>query len=153
MLVVEVDLQDRLLADAHLDIAHVDVLDDTTTTRVGLDAEYTLQLRRVHHTVVGIDILTTARDLRTYHHTTMTVLHLTVADDDVLGRHVALTTIAVTTTLDGDTVVARVEVAVLDQYTVAALRITTVTIRTVVDHLHTAYGDISRVEGMDHPER
>ena len=63
MLIVKVDLQDTLLADTHLDILHVDVLDDTTTTAVGLDAEHALQLRGVHHTVMGIDILATARNL------------------------------------------------------------------------------------------
>ena len=84
VLIVKVDLQHTLLADAYLDITHVDVLDDTATAAVGLDAQHTLQFRRIHHTVVGIDILATARDFGTYHHTTVAVLHLTVADDDVL---------------------------------------------------------------------
>ncbi len=63
MLVVEIDLQHALLADAHLDIFHIDVLDDTTTTGIGLDTQYAFQFRRVHHTVVGIDILTSTTDL------------------------------------------------------------------------------------------
>ena len=45
VLVVEVDLQHTLLAHAHLDVTHVDVLDDTTATAVGLDAENTLEFR------------------------------------------------------------------------------------------------------------
>ena len=72
----------------------------------------------------------------------MTVLHLTVTDDDVLAGHVTLTSVTVTTTLDGDTVVTSVEETVLYQYTVATLRVATVSVRTVVDHLHTAYGNV-----------
>ena len=152
VLVVEVDLQHRLLADAHLDIFHIDVLDDATATGIGLDAQYAFQVGGVHHTVVGKDILATATDFRADHHTAMTILHLTVADDDVLRGHVALTTVAVATALDGDTVVAGIEEAVLYQYPVAALRVAAVTIRTIVDHLHPPDGDIGGVEGMDHPE-
>ena len=152
VLVVEVDFQDRLLADAYLDVAHVDILDDATTTGVGLDTQYALQLGRVHHTIVGIHILTTARDLRAYHHATMSVLHLAIADDDVLRRHVALTSVAIASALDGDTVVARIEETVLDEYAIAALGIASVAIRSVVDHLYTTNGDIGGVEGMDNPE-
>ena len=60
MLVVEVDLQHTLLADAHLYILHVDVLDDAASTRISLDSQHTLQLWRVHHTVVGKHILASA---------------------------------------------------------------------------------------------
>ena len=59
MFVVKVDLQNTLFADAHLDIAHVDVLDDTATAGVSLYAKHTLQFWRVHHTVVGEDVLAT----------------------------------------------------------------------------------------------
>ena len=82
----------------------------------------------------------------------MTVLHLAVADDDVLRRHGAFASVAVTSALDGDTVVACVEETVFDEDPVAALRIAAVAIGTVVDHLHPADGDIGRVEGMDDPE-
>ena len=153
VLVVEVDLQNALLAYTYLDIAHVDVLDDATTARVGLDAEYALQFRRVHHAVVSIDILTTTGDLGTNHHTAMTILHLAVADDDVLRWHVALTAVTVTSALDGDTIVAGVEEAIFDKDAIATLWVAPVTIRTIVDHLHSSHGDIGRVEGMDYPER
>ena len=82
----------------------------------------------------------------------MAVLHLTVTDDDVLRRHVSLTSVAVTSALDGDAVVAGIEETILDEYTVAALRVAAVAVRTVVDHLYTTYGNIGRVEGMDYPE-
>ena len=152
VLVVEVDLQNALLAYTYLDIAHVDVLDDATTTRVGLDAEYALQFGRVHHAVVGIDILTTAGDFGANHYTTMTILHLAVADDDVLRGHVALTAVAVAPALDGNAVVASVEEAIFDKDAIAALRIAAVTIGTIVDHLHPAHSDIGRVKGMDYPK-
>ena len=83
----------------------------------------------------------------------MTILHLAVADDDVLGWHVALTSVAVTSALDGDTVVAGVKETVLNQHAVAALGVATVTVRAVVNHFHTTNGDIGGVQRMDHPER
>jgi hypothetical protein len=83
-LVVGVDLQHCLVTLTYGNVTHVDVLDDTTTARVGLYAKHTLQLRRVHHTIVSIYVLATARDLRTNYHTAMSVLHLAVADDYVL---------------------------------------------------------------------
>ena len=82
----------------------------------------------------------------------MSVLHLAIADDDVLRRHVALTSVAITSALDGDTVVAGIEETVLDEYAIAALGIASVAIRSVVDHFYTANGDIGGVEGMDNPE-
>ena len=63
MFVVEVDLQHTLFADAHLNVLHIDVLDDTASAGVRLDAKYTLQFRRVHHTVVGKYILAASGDL------------------------------------------------------------------------------------------
>ena len=63
VLVVKINLQYALFALANGDVAHVDILDDTTTTAVGLDAQHALQLGRIHHTIVGIHILATARNL------------------------------------------------------------------------------------------
>ena len=82
----------------------------------------------------------------------MAVLHLTVADDDVLRRHVALASVTVTSALDGNTVVARVEETVFNEHTVAALRVAAVAVGAVVDHLYTAYGDVGGMKGMDNPE-
>ena len=60
VLIVEVDFQHSLLAHAHLDVAGVDVLDDATTARVGLDAHHALQFGRVHHAVMCKHVLATA---------------------------------------------------------------------------------------------
>ena len=43
-LVVGIDFQHGLFALANGDVAHIDVLDDATTTRVGLDAQHTIQI-------------------------------------------------------------------------------------------------------------
>ena len=145
VLVVEVDLHHGLGALAHLDIAHVDIFDDTATAGVGFDAEHAVEVWRVHHAVVRVDVLAATRDFRADDDTAVAVLHLTVADDDVLRRHVTLAAVAVASALDGDAVVAGVEEAVLDQYAVAALRVAAITVGAVVDHLDTADGDVGRV--------
>ena len=44
-LVVGIDFQHGLFALANGDVAHIDVLNDATTTRVGLDAQHTIQIR------------------------------------------------------------------------------------------------------------
>ena len=49
----------------------------------------------------------------------MPVVHSAVADDDVLRRHGPLPSIAVTSALDGDTIVAGIEKTVLDEHAVA----------------------------------
>ena len=152
VLVVEVNLQHGLLALAHLDVLHVDVLDDAAATRVGLDTQYALQAGRVHHAVVGKHILAAAADLGAHDHAAVAVFHLAAADDDVLRRHVALAAVAVAAALDGYAVVAGVEEAVFYQHAVAALRVAAVAVGAVVDHLYTPDGDVGGVQGVDHPE-
>ena len=83
----------------------------------------------------------------------MTVLHLTTAYDDILRGHIALSTIAVASALDGYAVIASIEETILDQHAITAFWIAAVTIGAVVDHLHSTHCDVSRMEGMDHPER
>ena len=62
-LVVGVELEYGLATLTNGHVTHVDILDDTTTAAVGLDTQHALQLWRIHHTIVGIHILTTARNL------------------------------------------------------------------------------------------
>ena len=59
-LVVGVQFQHCLTTLTNGDVAHIDVLDDTTTARIGFYAEHTVEVGRVHLTVLGIDILATA---------------------------------------------------------------------------------------------
>ncbi len=152
MLVVEVDFQYAFLADTHFDVAGIDVFDDTATASIGLDAYHTLQFGRVHHVVLGIDVAASARYFRTDNHTTVTVFHLTVADDNVLTGAIPKASVTVAPTLNGNTVVASIEITVFYQHAIARLRVTSIAVRTVVDNLHTTYGDVFRQQGMNHPE-
>ena len=92
-----------------------------------------------------IYILTTSRDLRADNDSTVSVLHLTVADDDIFRWHVALTPVAIASALDGDTVVTGIEETVFNEYAVTTFGVAAVAIRSVVNHLYTTYGDISRM--------
>ena len=152
VLVVEVDFQYALLAHAHLNITHVDVLNDATAAGVGLDAHDAIQVGRVHHVVLRIDVAATTRNLRADDHTAVAVLHLAVADDDVLAGAVPEPSVAVASALDGDAVVARVEEAVLNEHAVARLRVAAVAVGPVVGNLHPAHGDVLRQQGMDDPK-
>ena len=96
----------------------------------------------VHHAVVGIDILAAAADLRAHDDAAVTVLHLAVADDDVFARHITLTAVAVTAALDSDAVIAGIEIAIFDEHAVTTLRVTSVTVRTVIIDMYATYGDI-----------
>ena len=157
-LVVGVDLQHGLAALAHGDVAHVDVLNDAATTRVSLDAQHAVQVRRVHLAVFGIHVLAAARNLRADDHATVTVLHLAATDDDVLRRRAGklalatLATVVVASGLDGYAVVARVEEAVLYQHAVAGLRVAAVAVRTVVINMYATHGDVFRQQRVDDPE-
>ena len=88
----------------------------------------------------------------------MAVLHLAATDDDVFrgfaGKTAltALAAVVVTGTLDGDAVVARVEVAVFDEYTVARLRVAAVAVGPVIINMYATYGNIGRQQGVDDPE-
>ena len=78
----------------------------------------------------------------------MPIVELTVADDDVFrwgAGKLTLTTLSsvvVTSTLDGDTVVASIEIAVLYQYAVATLRVAAVTIRSVIINMYATNGNV-----------
>ena len=158
-LVVSIDFQHRLATLTDGDVAHVDVLDDAATARVGLDAQHTVQRGRVHLAVLGIDILATTGNLGTDHHTTMAVVELAIADDDVLRRCAGktalatLTAVVVASALDGNAVVASIEETVLNQHAVARLGVAAVTVGTIVVDVHTTYGNVLRQQGMNDPER
>ena len=152
VLVVEVDLDDGLAALSHLDVAQVDVLNDAASAAVGLDAQYAVQVGRVHHAVVGVDILAAARDFRAYHHAAVPVVHGAPPYDDILRGHVPFSSVAVASALDGNAVVAGAEEAVLYEHTVAALRVAAVAVGAFADYFHAAHGDVGGVQGMDGPE-
>ena len=147
-LVVGVDLQHSFAALADNDVAHVDILNDTAAARICLDAQYAVEVGRVHAAVLRIHILATATDFASDDHTTVSVLHLAVADDDVLRRcagKLALTTLAtvvVATALDGDAVVTGVEETVFDEHAVARLWVAAVAVRTVIVDMYATHGNV-----------
>ncbi len=140
-LIVEVDLQHSLTALSYLDVAHVDVLNDAASAIVGLDAQYALEIGRVHHAILGEDILTASGNLRSDDHGPMSVLHLAVADDDISGGFLPKTAVVVASALDGDAVVTGVERAVFDDNVLAGFRIAAVAVGPFVPYLHIVDGD------------
>ena len=82
----------------------------------------------------------------------MTVFHTAVAHDDVF-RRTTVATVAVTAALDGDAVVAGVEVAAFDKHILAGIRITAIAIGTFVLHMDIADDHIVAECGVNHPER
>ena len=123
--VVGIELEDSLATLTYGNVTHIDILDDTTTATIGLNTQYTVKAGRVHLTVFCIDILTTTADFRANDYATMTIVEFTVTNDDVLrwtSGILALTTfstVVITSALDGDTVVASIEIAILNEHTVA----------------------------------
>ncbi len=85
LLVDQIDFEHGLVALAHLDVAHEDVLDDAAAARVGLDADHAVKLGRVHDAVLDKEVLESARDLAAHDDAAVAVLHAAVAHDDVLG--------------------------------------------------------------------
>ncbi len=59
-LIVEVDLEYRLSALSHLDVAGVDVLDDASAACVGLDADDAVEIGAVHRAVLCIEVAASA---------------------------------------------------------------------------------------------
>ena len=158
-LIIGIDLEYSFLTLAHGDIAHVDVLNDTTTAGVSLDAEHAVEVRRVHLAVLCKHILATAGNLRADDHAAVTVFHHAVADDDVLRRNTGkaacgtCTSVGITSALDSDTVVACVESTAFDEHILATLGVASVTVRSFVPDLHVAYDNVLREQRMHHPKR
>jgi len=135
------DLQHSLTALSYLDVAHVDILNDAASTVVGLDAQHTLEIGRVHHAILGEDILTASGNLRSDDNGPMSVLHLAVADDDISGGFLPESAVVVASALDGNAVVTGVERAVFDDNVLAGFRIAAVAVGPFVPYLHIVDGD------------
>ena len=125
---------------------------DAATASIGLDAQHTVEIGRIHHTVFSKDVVATARNLTAYHHAAMTIGHGTFAYNDILARYVGPQAISVSSTLQGDTVVTRMECTALDKHIFARLWVAAITVRSFIEHLHIAHDDIPAQQGMHHPE-
>ena len=152
VLIVEVDFQHRLATLSHLDVAGIDILDDTAAAGVGLDAHHAVETGAVHLVVLGKHVAASARDFTADDHTSVSVLHLAVAYDDVLAGFVPESSVHVASALDGDAVVAGVEVAVLNEHTVTRFGVTSVAVGAVVVDVYASHGHVLAEQGVDDPE-
>lgn len=62
-LVVEVDAEDGFAALADGDIADKDILDDATAAGISLDADDTVEVRRIHDTILDVEVAVATGDL------------------------------------------------------------------------------------------
>src|SRR5947209_4938416 len=79
----------------------------------------------------------------------MPILHHAALDHDVLARHSHAPPVPITSGLDGDTIVAGIELAALNQNVGAALRIAPVIVGTVTRDLHIAHRYVPAQHRMD----
>ena len=82
-LIHKVDSHNRLSALAHLYIPHVHTLGHTAATRVRLDAQHPVEVRRIHLAILSKHVLHTARNLRADNHASVTILHRASPHDDI----------------------------------------------------------------------
>ena len=117
--VVQVDTQNSLLALSHFYVTHVNVLRNTTSTRIALNTQYTVEIGRIHFAILYEYVIATTSNLRTNYHASMTVFHHAIAHDDVLAWDIPFTSVSISTTLDGNTIVSRMEFTTFYQYVFA----------------------------------
>ena len=114
-------------------VAHTDILDDASSAIVGLDTDHTVKsgksIWQFSTKGYGSHLKSHCRSPRRHDR-----FHTAVAHDDVF-RRMTVTTVAVTAALDGDAVVAGVEVAAFDKHILAGIRITAIAIGTFVLHM------------------
>lgn len=61
--VVEVDAEDGFAALADGDVADKDILDDASAAGVGLDADDTVEVRRIHDAILDVEVAVATGDL------------------------------------------------------------------------------------------
>ena len=95
--IVEVDAEHSLTATTYIDIAYEDILDHTTASRRCLDADHTVEVRRIHLTVAHPEVAIAAGNLRAYYYAAMAIFHLAVLHDHILARNAHVTAILIAT--------------------------------------------------------
>src|SRR5271155_1526645 len=110
-------------------------------------------MRAVHAAILHQHVTNVARRFAANGDAAVPVLHDTIADDNVLAGNGHAAPVTVASALDGDAVVAGVELAVVDQDVGRGFRIAAVVIRTVTRNLHVTHGDVFRENGVDLPHR
>ena len=141
-IVVEVDTKHGFAAATNIDVAYIDILNDAPTCRRCLDTNYSIEIGRIHLAILHPKILVTTGNLRADDNATMTVSHRTLTNNHVLRRNATVTTVLITSRFDSDAVITRMENTVLDKDTIAAFRIASITIRTIVINSHSTYNKV-----------
>lgn len=121
--------QNRLFTFAYGDIPYKDVFYVSTTHRVGLDTDNTVQFGAVHLAVLYPYIMASSGYFASYGYSCMSVLHATFTYDDVFAGNVPVTSVFIASRFYGYAVVARVKVAVFYQHVFARFRIASVIVR------------------------
>ena len=81
----------------------------------------TMKIRAVHFAVLDVHVPNIARSLAADRDAAVPVLHRTISHDNVLARNRHPAPIPIAPTLDGDAIVARVELAVFDQHVASTI--------------------------------
>src|SRR5690606_24773837 len=152
LLVVEVDHQ-HVAHVADRDVADVYALDGPAAARIRLDADAAEQVRAAHRALLGENVGGTAGDLAADDDAAVTGPHRAARDHDVAARHADTAAVGVAAGLDGDTVVARVEHAILDQDVIAGFRVAAVGVGPVTVDRHSAHRDAFAENRVNDPER
>ena len=78
---------------------------------------------------------------------------MTTAHNDILRRNIPLATIDITTALNSNTIISGIKCTAFDQNIFTTFWVTTITIRTTIEHLNSTNYKIITKEGVNHPER
>ena len=119
---------------------------------VGLYKEKTVDRVR-GSTVVHVDITDTAGYFAADHYAAVSVFHFTVTYNDVFTRNIPFTSIGITSRFDSDAVVTGVECTILYQHVFAGFRVTSVSVGTTVENVHSTYDQAFTEKRVNHPER
>ena len=153
LFIIEVNGDDCAPDLADHDVAKIEIFQEAAAHGVVLHAESVIKIRAVHLTVLGEDVLHAARYFASDSNAAVPVLHAATAHDEIFRRHIDPTAISVAPRLDGDAVVARVELAILYQHIRAGLRVAAVIVRAVTLDFHSAHGDVRRKHWVNLPHR
>jgi len=96
-----------------IEVAQIDVLNDTAADGVRFDAQDSVLVGALQPAVFGEDIADTAGDFAADGDGSVAVLHGAIANDDVLAGCGNAAAVAIAARLDGDAVVAGIEEAIL----------------------------------------
>ena len=133
-LIIEIDQQCSLADLLHSNISHKDILHDAAADRIGLDPQAAIEIGAVHQTVFSKDIAGAAGNFAADNHAAMAVFHGAVADNDIFRGDIDTASVSVTAGLDGDAVVAGIEIAVLNEHIPTEIPIAAVVVGAVADN-------------------